>query len=412
VRDPDPLPRTRTWPGPLSGWKLLALLIVITAVGPLSLTILMPALPGIVRALNSDVQTIQLMLSLYLVAMAFSQLLLGAISDRLGRRPVLIGGLLLAVLASIAAALAPTTELLIVARVVQAFGASTGIVISRAIIRDSYDRTRSAVMLSWVTMAMVVVPMVAPSIGGLLMTLFGWPAIFLCIAAGAGIVLVLVVLRLPETLAAPVAGAGVTTTLNDVRALLKTRAFLGYVLTCAFGSALFFGFLGGAPHVVINTMQRSSVELGLWFALGGLGYMSGNFTTARFAGTIGIDRMIRAGVLIGLAGSAAMVLCAWAIPHWGPATLFIPYLVTAFANGLLIPNCIAGAISVRPEAAGTASGITGFSQMFVGAAGAQIVSLFLALSETGLPMTVVLLLFGLASTAFCFTLMPLKPRGD
>src|ERR1700709_1129069 len=127
---------------------LLSLLIAIASIGPMSLNILMPALPGIMRALHTDAQTVQLTLSLYLVCMAISQLVLGALSDRFGRRPVLIGGLVLTVIASLAAMLATSITMLIVARAVQAFGASTGIVISRAIVRDLYDRDRSASMLA------------------------------------------------------------------------------------------------------------------------------------------------------------------------------------------------------------------------------------------------------------------------
>ena len=407
MRDPEPLLRTRSGPGPLSGRKLLALLIAITAVGPLTLTILIPAMPAIVTALNSDIQTVQLTLSLYLVAMAFSQLILGSLSDRFGRRPVLIAGLIVAVAASVAAAFATSITALIAARVVQAFGASTGIVVSRAIIRDSYDRERSAVMLSWVTMAMVVVPMVSPSIGGLLLTAFGWPAIFAWIAVASVLVLGTVIFVLPETrvVAAKGAGPGFGVIMNDVRALLRTRVFLGYVLTCATGSTLFFGFLGGAPHAVVTLMGRSTVEFGLWFALGGVGYMLGNFITTRFTSRVGINRMIGFGVAGGVVGSLLMAVLNGFFPHWGPGTLFIPYLVGAVANGLLIPNCIAGAISVRPQAAGTASGITGFAQMALGATSAQLVSLVLASATTALPMTLVLLAFAFTSALCYLTLL-------
>ena len=407
MRDLEPTLRTRSGPGPLSGRKLLALLIAITAVGPLTLTILIPAMPAIVTALNSDIQTVQLTLSLYLVAMAFSQLILGSLSDRFGRRPVLIAGLVVAVAASVAAVFATSITTLIAARVLQAFGASTGIVVSRAIIRDSYDRERSAVMLSWVTMAMVVVPMVSPSIGGALLTAFGWPAIFAWIAAAILLVLGTVIFVLPETLVISVkgAGSGFSAVMNDVRALLRARAFLGYVLTCATGSTLFFGFLGGAPHVVVTLMGRSTVEFGLWFALGGVGYMLGNFITTRFTARVGINRMIGFGVAGGVVGSVLMTALNGFFPHLGPGTLFIPHLIGAVANGLLIPNCIAGAISVRPQAAGTASGITGFAQMALGATSAQLVSLVLAGATTALPMTLVLLTFAITSALCYLTLL-------
>lgn len=406
MRDPDIPAPVQSGPRALSQWKLLALLIAITAVGPLSLTILMPAMPGIITALNSDIQTVQLALSLYLVAMAFSQLVLGAISDRFGRRPVLIGGLALTVVASLAAFFADTITLLIIARVIQAFGASTGIVIGRAIIRDSYDRERSAVMISWVTMAMVVVPMVSPSIGGILQTAFGWPAIFACIAVGAGAVLTVVIVALPETLVAQTKEQReAANTWTDLAALLRVRAFYGYVLCCATSSALFFAFLGGAPHAVVTIMGRSTVELGLWFALGGAGYMLGNFVTARWSTALGLRRMISLGAWVALSGSLLMVTLTWLAPNGGPATLFVPHLVAAFANGLMLANCIAGAISVRPQAAGTAAGITGFMQMAVGAAGAQLVTISVSDATTALPMALVLLGFAVSCIVFFLTLL-------
>jgi DHA1 family bicyclomycin/chloramphenicol resistance-like MFS transporter len=406
MRDPDIPAPVQSGPRALSEWKLLALLIAITAVGPLSLTILMPAMPGIITALNSDIQTVQLALSLYLVAMAFSQLVLGAISDRFGRRPVLIGGLALTVVASLAAYFADTITLLIIARVIQAFGASTGIVIGRAIIRDSYDRERSAVMISWVTMAMVVVPMVAPSIGGILQTAFGWPAIFACIALGAGAVLAAVIVALPETLVAQTREQReAANTWTDLSALLRVPAFYGYVLCCATSSALFFAFLGGAPHAVVTIMGRSTVELGLWFALGGAGYMLGNFVTARWSTAFGLRRMISLGAWVALAGSLLMVTLTWLAPNGGPGTLFVPHLIAAFANGLMLANCIAGAISVRPQAAGTAAGITGFMQMAVGAAGAQLVTISVSDATTALPMALVLLGFAVSCVVFFLTLL-------
>src|SRR4051812_24008060 len=147
---------------------MLALLIAIASVGPMSLNIVIPALPGIARDLVADVETVQLTLSLYLVCMAVSQLTMGTLSDRLGRRPVLLAGLSVAILASIAAVVATSIGALIVARTLQAIGASTGIVISRAIVRDLYERDKAASMTGWVAMVIMVVPMTVPPLGGLL----------------------------------------------------------------------------------------------------------------------------------------------------------------------------------------------------------------------------------------------------
>lgn len=180
-------------------WRLLSLLMAITAIGPGALNIVAPALPGMIERLGTDAATVQLTLSLYLLSLACAQLVLGPLSDRFGRRPVVLAGLALSVVASIGAIAASSIGALIVARIVQAAGASTGIVVGRAIVRDLYDRDRAAGVIGLVTSAMVIAPMVAPLIGGLLDTAFGWEAIFIFITAMSAAVLLWAVLMLPET---------------------------------------------------------------------------------------------------------------------------------------------------------------------------------------------------------------------
>src|SRR5512143_2842776 len=188
-------------------WRLLALLMAMTAIGPAALNILVPALPGLVSLLASDAETVQLTLSLYLLSLATAQLLLGPFSDRFGRRPVVLGGLTLAVVAALAAIATTSIGALIAMRIAQAVGASGGIVIGRAIIRDLYERDRAAAMIGLVTTAMVIAPMVAPLIGGILDTAFGWEAIFFFIALLSVTVLIWAALALPETRAPRVAQA-------------------------------------------------------------------------------------------------------------------------------------------------------------------------------------------------------------
>ena len=284
-------------------WRLLALLMAMTAIGPATLNILVPALPGLVTRLASDTGTVQLTLSLYLLSLATAQLLLGPLSDRFGRRPVVLAGLALSVVASLAAIAASSIGALIGARVVQAVGASTGIVIGRAIIRDLYERDRAAAMIGLVTTAMVIAPMIAPLIGGILDTAFGWEAIFLFIAAFSGVVLLWALAVLPETRPASVAQApGML--MQEWRALIGNAKFHGYVLCGALGSAPFFTFLGGGPHVVVTLMGRTSAEYGVWFAVTSLGYMSGNFTASRLSQRFGVDAMILAGIVFELIGAA------------------------------------------------------------------------------------------------------------
>src|ERR1700738_3363108 len=158
--------------------RVLILLIAVTAIGPMALNILTPAVPGLVATFGTDPAAVQLTLSLYLFGLAASQLVMGPLSDRFGRRPVVLAGLTLAAVSSVAALAATSIEALIVARIIQAIGASTGVVVGRAIIRDLYDRDRAAAMIGWVAAATVVAPMLAPMIGGFLDTALGWQAIF------------------------------------------------------------------------------------------------------------------------------------------------------------------------------------------------------------------------------------------
>ena len=366
-------------------WRLLALLMAMTAIGPTTLNILVPALPGLVTRLASDTGTVQLTLSLYLLSLAAAQLLLGPLSDRFGRRPVVLAGLTLNVLASLAAIAASSIDALIAAGIVQAIGASTGIVIGRAIIRDLYERDRAAAMIGLVTTAMVIAPMVSPLVGGILDTAFGWEAIFIFISLFSTAVLLWALLVLPETQPASVAQAPVLLW-DETRALLASAKFHGYVLCGALGSAPFFTFLGGGPHVVVTLMGRTSAEYGLWFAFTSLGYMSGNFSVSRLSQRFGVDAMITAGIAFELIGTGLTCALVASQPDAGPAIIFLPQLVISYGNGLLLPNCIAGAVSVRPQAAGTASGMTGFTQMAIGAASTQVISMFLAGASTAMPM--------------------------
>ncbi|HET9902134.1 MAG TPA: multidrug effflux MFS transporter [Xanthobacteraceae bacterium] len=386
---------------------LLALLVAIASIGPMSLNIVMPALPGIAVALKADPVTVQLTLSLYLVCMALSQLVLGVLSDRFGRRPVLIGGLLLTVAASVVATFATTIGALVTARAVQAFGASCGIVISRAIVRDLFARDRAASMLGWVTMVIMVVPMIVPPLGGLLDTTLGWPSIFASIALFAAAVLAWVWIALPETNAEPLASGGLVRFFQEVRLLLASRVFLGYVLSGATSSALFFVFLGGAPHVISRLQGRSAFELGVWLATASVAYMAGNFISARYSMRFGVDAMVAAGSAVGVAGGICVIVLVLWFADLGPLIICLPQWITAFANGLLIPNAIAGGISVRPQAAGTAAGIHGFVQMGVAAASAQWVSHLLAQAPDAAPMAWMLLAFSLAcAVSFVCLILP------
>ena len=384
-------------------WRLLTLLIAITAVGPLSLNILAPAMPGLIGTLGAGAGTVQLTLSLFLLGMAISQLVLGTLSDRFGRRPVMLAGLALTVVASFAALATTSITGLIVARTCQAFGATAGIVIGRAVVRDLYDRDRAASMIGWVTMAMVVAPMIAPLIGGALDTALGWHAIFAFVGLFAAAILVWASFQLPETRKVAT-GEGFAHFLAASGSLLTDRAFLGYALVAAFNSAMFFTFIGGAPHVVVTIMHRSSAEYGIWFLVISLAYMAGNFAAGRWSAKYGVDVMIRAGVAVTVAGAAVGIIWVLLDPAGGPAVIMTPQMIIGFASGFMLPNALAGAVSVRPQAAGAAAGITGFMQMGLGAATSQLIGHLLDGAQTGLPLAAIVLVLCACGLVAFFTL--------
>lgn len=377
-------------------WRLVPLLMAMTSIGPLSLNILVPAVPGLVATLATDTGAVQLTISLYLLGLAASQLVMGPLSDRFGRRPVVLAGLALTTIASLAAIAASSIGSLIAARLVQALGASTGLVIGRAIIRDLVDRERAASMIGLVTTAMVMIPMITPLIGGILDTAFGWEAIFVFVAAASGMVLIWAGIVLPETRPESAEGGGLARYWSDLRVLAASPSFNAYMLAGAFASASYFAFLGGIPHVVVTMMGRTSAEYGVWFAISSIGYMAGNFLASRYSVRYGVDAMIRWGMWFQLVACAVAIILGEYALHLGPAVLFMPQLFISVGNGVALPNAIAGAVSVRPEAAGTASGLTGFVQMAMGAVLAQFTGWALGATSSALPITLTMILVTIA----------------
>jgi DHA1 family bicyclomycin/chloramphenicol resistance-like MFS transporter len=386
-------------------WRLLALLIAMAGMSSLSLNILVPAMPGLATKLAADPARVQLTVSLYLMGLAAAQLVFGPLSDRFGRRPVVLAGLALATVASTAAIFAASIATLVIARVAQSLGASTGQTIGRAIIRDLYDRQHAASMIGLVTSVVVLMPMVAPLIGGILDTLFGWEAIFAFTAAVSFAVCAWAMLDLPETRNLSLGPSSAHHFRADLAALAASRRFFGYALCAGLGSAPFFSFLGAAPHVVVSMLGRTSAEYGLWFFVPSIGFMAGNFAVSRLTTRFGIDTLIWWGIALTVAGCLLNVSVYVALPGWEMATIFLPQIVIGFGNGLLLPTAIAGAVSIRPQVAGTASGVTGFIQMGIAAIAAQLGGHVIAHAADALPMLLLMLIFGVATATAAFTMV-------
>src|ERR1700681_4632883 len=385
---------------------MLLLLVAMTGVAPISLYLLVPALPMLASTFGRDISIAQMTVSLYMVGIACSQIIMGPLSDRFGRRPVLLAGLGLMVAASAGCIFSETLPQLIAARFLQALGGATGMVVSRAIIRDLYSRDRISSMISLVIAVMMIAQMLSPLTGGLLETAFGWRSIFYVITAASLAIAVAIGVTLPETRRDRVEPSGFR---GDVGSLLKSRAFIGYVLCQVLASQIIFTFAGGGPYVVVTQMGRSGAEYGVWFAATGFAYLVGNLFCVRFAPRHSLEKLIWFGLALQLGGS--LLNLVWGITglNQAPSWLFGTQMVVMFANAFVMSNSAAGAISVRPEAAGTASGAMGFLQMGVGSLLSQFGAYLGGHFSTPAPLNTAIFVLSIACAS---TMVFLVPRRD
>ena len=381
----------------------LLLLVAMTGVAPISLYMLVPALPLLATTFGRDISVAQMTVSLYMVGIACSQIIMGPLSDRFGRRPVLLVGLGLMVLASAGCMFANTLPELIAARFLQALGGATGMVVSRAIIRDLYSRDRISSMISLVIAVMMIAQMLSPLTGGLLEIAFGWRSIFYLITAASLAITVAIALALPETRRIRAAGSGFR---GDVGSLLTSRAFIGYMLCQVLASQLIFAFAGGGPYIVVTQMGRSSAEYGAWFATTGFAYLVGNLFCVRFAPRHQLEKLIWFGLALQLGGSGLNLVWSIVGINQAPSFLFGTQMIVMFANAFVMSNSAAGAISVRPDAAGTASGAMGFLQMGIGALVSQFGAYLGGHSTSTLPLTSAIFMISIACASTMAFIVP------
>ena len=382
---------------------MLLLLVAMTGVAPISLYMLVPALPVLATTFGSDISIVQMTVSLFMVGIACSQLIMGPLSDRFGRRPVLLAGLGLMVAASAACIFAESLPQLIAARFLQALGGATGMVVSRAIIRDLYSRDRIGSMISLVIAVMMIAQMLSPLTGGLLETAFGWRAIFYVITAASLLTAVAIAVALPETRRARTEAGGFR---GDVGSLFRSRAFIGYVLCQVLASQIIFTFAGAGPYIVVTQMGRSSAEYGAWFATSGFAYLIGNLFCVRFAPRHQLEKLIWFGLALQFAGSLLNLVWGLTGLNQAPAWLFGTQMIVMFANAFVMSNSAAGAISIRPEAAGTASGAMGFLQMGIGSLVSQFGAWLGGHFATPVPLNIAMVILSIACASTMFFLVP------
>ncbi|HUD86719.1 MAG TPA: multidrug effflux MFS transporter [Xanthobacteraceae bacterium] len=392
-------------PGPLFALALAS----ISLIGPLAVHLFLPAIPAVKAALGLSDALAQLTFSIALFGMACATLVYGSLSDRYGRRPVLLSGLMLFLVGSAISAATTSVLALIVGRLVQAVGAGCGITLGRAIAQDVYGRDRLVKAIAYLTMAYTLGPMVAPLVGGILIDAFGWRSVFgFALALGAVIALVAYAVVF-ETRPPSPENRGGGNVLRNYAALFRHIRFTAFVLQSGFVSGTFLATATAASSLLKDMLHRPSTEFGLYFLLFPFGLLAGNFVSSRIGNRVANETMVLAGSLILLAAVAtqsSLLLSG----HVTPLTLFAPAFFITMAQGISLPYAQSGAMATNPKLAGTAAGVGVFVQNFCGAAFAQLYGL-LADGTPG-PLTVttaISVLFALGAGVLPF-LMARKAR--
>jgi DHA1 family bicyclomycin/chloramphenicol resistance-like MFS transporter len=376
---------------------ILPILAISASAGVAAALIYTPSIPDMAREFGRYVGDVQLTLTFYVIAFGACQLVHGPLSDRYGRRRLLLIGLALFAIGSLLCLLANDVPALFAARFVQAVGACAGVVVTRAAMRDLYGPVDAARALSIIAIAIAISPMIAPTIGGFLHVHFGWRASFELMALIASVLCALVWWRMPETNAALRAEASIWSIMTGgFRLLIKTRRFYAYAATLACAGGGFFGFMTGAPVVMIDLYGLDPDEYGMLTAFPSIGFVCGSVVSNRLTTRLGVDRLVAAGTMIQLVGgilAAAIALYGWI----DIMAVFAPMFIYAFGNGLVIPNAMSASMNLHPGIAGAAAALSGFAQMTGASLGSAALSW--APKTSSLPLGLTLLGVGLFSFA-------------
>jgi len=363
------IPKTQT--------PALFILILIAMASPLALNLFIPAMPDVVTALHTDIATMQLTYTLFLLTLAFGQLIGGPLADYFGRYPVLSVGLTIHFCGCLLAAIATDINTLIAARILQALGGSACMSMARTMMLDIYGREKAASKMSYLVMAIAISQAIAPTIGGYLNVFFNWHSIFYLSAIIALAVWLINLFYLSETCTTKTTSLNLNSVLKQYVHVLQSKQYIGYALSSTFIACAFYLFIGSMPYIVADKLSGSSADFGNWFLAVALAFMAGSFCSGFLSKRFDINAMIKLGNSVSMMGASILFIFA-ILEHYkyialGYIFLFTPMALLTFGRGLSQPSAQSGAISSAPSTAGTASGLLGFIQLIIGAGIAQFV---------------------------------------
>jgi MFS transporter, DHA1 family, multidrug resistance protein len=391
----------------------LCLLIGLASFGPVTMSIYTPVMPGVGKDLHAGADAVKYTLTTYMLGFAFGQLFYGPLSDRFGRRPVLLFGLAFFALATAGCTFAPTIASLIGLRFVQGLGAASGTVLSRALTRDAYTFQEMPKIMSWIALVLNIAPAISPSIGGFLGEAYSWRATFWFVGAWGLLLLVVVTFGLSETNRFRGESVGLLSLVSGSGEMLRDRRFLGYVLTLGFAFALNFGMLAATPFILQERLGFSPREFGLLALVSVSGFTLGSFASNRLIGRVQPVTILRFAGWFHVAAIALMAtLSLSGVFTWW--AIIVPHMMLSIGSGAIGPNASAGAVGLYPRLAGTASSWLGLAQMGMGALGTIAVAITTLIGTmigsryVAMPLVIALAPFAVATVLSARLLRPGK----
>ncbi|KQU07965.1 MFS transporter [Rhodococcus sp. Leaf7] len=367
---------------------MIAMLALLAAVAPLSIDMYLPAFPRMAEEFGVSASAIQLTLTTFLVGLAVGNLVIGPLSDRFGRRPLLMIGTFVSIIATILCAWSPTVELLTVFRFVQGFTGAAGVVLSRAVISDRARGAAAAKLFSLLVLVNGVAPVIAPLLGGAVIGLTGWRGVFWVLAAVSVLMFVGVLALLPESHPAELRSTGgVSAMMRDAREVLSNRRFLGFAGAFAFGFGVMFAYISASPFVLQEVHGLSTTWYSIAFTANALGIVVTSGANAKLVDRVRPETLLRVGLVAMVTFSALLVVDAVVGPYlW--ATLVLLWFAVA-SLGFIIANATTLALGEARRAAGTGSAVMGAAQFGLAAVISPLVGL--GGEDTAVPMAVAML---------------------